>query len=97
MSTGKFTNLALEIGNLVDEKNRQYGDSFKECEQFIRLLYPNGVQPEAYGDLLCIVRMWDKLKRIGTAAGSSDPGNEEPYKDLAGYALLGLESKRNKT
>jgi len=30
----------------------------------------------------------DKLKRIATAAGKSDPGGENPWRDIAGYALL---------
>lgn len=79
--------LATEIGNLVEEKNRAYGDSFAKTGDFLRLLYPNGIPPEKYGDALCIVRIFDKLKRIAT---DKDALGESPYRDIAGYALLGL-------
>lgn len=82
-----FLDLATEIGNLVEEKNRAYGDSFAKTGDFLRLLYPNGIPPEKYNDALCIVRIFDKLKRIAT---DKDALGESPYRDIAGYALLGL-------
>jgi hypothetical protein len=82
-----FLDLATEIGKLVEEKNRAYGDSFAKTGDFLRLLYPNGIPPEKYGDALCIVRIFDKLKRIAT---DKDALGESPYRDIAGYALLGL-------
>lgn len=86
---GRYEALGQEIGALVDQKNQAYGSSFSDSEVFLRLLYPDGIAPEAYPDVLLLVRIWDKVKRIATAAGRPDPMAESPYRDLAGYALLG--------
>lgn len=86
-----FVDLAVEIATLVEEKNKQYGSSFDISGDFLKLLYPNGVKPEQYTDMLQIVRMFDKFCRIASQA----PG-EDPHADLLGYALLGLRKKRSK-
>lgn len=84
---GKYKELAEQIGNLVEEKNAAYGNSFDQAGDFLRLLYPNGIPPESYGDMLCVVRIFDKLKRIATR---KDAFSESPYGDIIGYGLLGL-------
>lgn len=82
-----YNEVAKEIGELVTEKNKAYGDSFSQAQDFLKLLYPKGIPVESYGDMLCIVRMFDKLKRIAT---KKDAFGESPYRDIAGYALLGV-------
>ncbi len=89
----KYTELANEIGNLVDEKNKAYGNSFNEVGEFLKILYPNGIPVESYTDALCIVRIFDKLKRIAT---NKDAFGESPYRDIAGYALLGAQKDLEK-
>lgn len=84
--TGKYEKLGQEIGTLVDEKNAAYGDSFGQVGKFLEILYPNGIPVHAYTDALCIVRIFDKLKRIAT---KKDAFSESPYRDIGGYALLG--------
>ena len=88
---GKYKELAEQIGNLVEEKNAAYGNSFEQAGEFLRLLYPNGIPPEAYGDMLCVVRIFDKLKRIAT---NKDAFGESPYGDIIGYGLLGLHKDK---
>lgn len=83
---GKYEKLGQEIGKLVDEKNVAYGDSFNLCGEFLKLLYPDGIQPEQYKDALALVRIFDKQKRIATKGG---PFEESPYRDIAGYGMLG--------
>ena len=84
----KFEELARKIGSLVDEKNTAYGNSFEQAGDFLRLLYPNGIPPESYSDMLCVVRIFDKLKRIATNKGAF---SESPYQDIVGYGLLGVD------
>lgn len=90
-----YVSLASEVGKLVEEKQKAYGDSFNKSELILKVLYPDGIKPENYKDLLTITRMIDKLFRIVT---NNDPFGESPYRDLVGYSLLGLandeESKR---
>ena len=84
--SNSYEKLGKEIGALVDEKQRLYGDSFNRSGGVLRVLYPDGVKPDQYGDLLTLVRILDKLFRIATSASGDE---ESPYMDIAGYGLLG--------
>ena len=83
---GDFKSKGLEIGELVERKNAVYGDSFARAGDVLRVLYPKGVKPEQYVDLLGVVRVLDKLFRLAT-----DPNalGESPWTDIAGYGVLG--------
>lgn len=83
---GKYQELGDQIGALVDDKNAAYGDAFSKCGEFLKLLFPNGIKPEQYSDALCLVRVFDKQMMIATR---KDAFGESPYKDIAGYGLLG--------
>lgn len=85
---GKYQFIGESIGKLVDEKNKAYGDSFNKAGDFLKLLYPNGVSPEQYSDMLAIVRIFDKLMRIAT---DKDALGENPFRDIGGYAILKCE------
>lgn len=84
-----YVKTATEIGKLVEDKQDAYGDSFSKSEEIIKILFPNGVTAENYRDLLTITRIIDKLFRIATRKNAF---SESPYRDIAGYALLGLVS-----
>lgn len=79
--------LAADLGRLVQDKQLAYGDSFSRSQEILKILYPNGIKPENYKDLLTITRIIDKLFRI---ANKKDAFGESPYRDIAGYGLLGL-------
>jgi hypothetical protein len=81
-----FNTTAAEIGALVTAKNEAYGDSFAKCGEFLRLLYPEGITPPQYDDALAMVRIFDKQMRIATR---KDAFGESPYRDIAGYGILG--------
>jgi hypothetical protein len=82
-----FEKIGTNIGKLVDQKNAAYGSSFKKSEQILKVLYPEGIKPEQYGDMLAITRIVDKLFRIAT---KKDALGENPFKDIAGYGILGV-------
>lgn len=82
--------IGSEIGVLVNSKQAQYGDSFGRAGAMVKVLYPNGIPLEAYDDALAIIRVVDKLFRIATSAGLPDRGGEDPWRDIAGYALLSI-------
>ncbi|ATB52715.1 hypothetical protein [Caldibacillus phage CBP1] len=88
MEPGKYEWLGTEIGRLVDEKNRAYGDAFNKAGDFLKIIYPNGVKPEQYDDMLAIVRVFDKLMRI---ANQKEAFGENPWRDICGYSLLSIE------
>ena len=85
----KFEKIATEIGKLVDKKNIAYGSSFLKSEKILKILYPNGIQPEQYKDMLAMTRIIDKLFRIATR---KEAFGESPFKDIAGYGILGVAS-----
>jgi len=96
-----YTNIGATIGHLVEEKNEAYGSSFERSQEILKILYPEGVQPSQYKDMLAITRVVDKLFRI---ANKKDAFGENPWQDIAGYGILGTanelgeeeEASRNK-
>jgi hypothetical protein len=77
------------LGELTQMKNAAYGDSFVKSGEILAILYPSGILPEQYRDALAIVRVIDKLFRIATR---KDAFGESPWKDIAGYGILGAVS-----
>lgn len=84
----KYQELGNQIGELVGAKQAAYGDAFNKAGKCLEQLFPDGVKKEQYTDLLCIVRVLDKLFRI---ANEPDAFGESPYGDIVGYGLLGLQ------
>lgn len=93
MDKKTFKQIGTEIGALVEEKNSAYGSSFAESYKILNTLYPNGIKPEQYTDALAIIRVIDKLFRI---ANKKDAFGESPWKDIAGYAILGISNDESK-
>lgn len=83
-----FAEIGQEVGKLVAEKQKAYGDSFGRSGECLRQMYPDGIKPEQYDDLLTIARILDKLFRI---ANDPDAFSENPYQDIVGYGLLGMK------
>ena len=82
-----YKNIGLNIGKLVQDKNKAYGDSFGRACEILKVLYPDGIKPEQYRDALAITRVIDKLFRL---ANKKDAFGESPWKDICGYAMLGI-------
>lgn len=75
------------LGELLIIKNEAYGDSAKKASDILRVLYPDGVTPDQYSDMLLVVRVLDKLSRV---AHRKDALGENPWQDIAGYGMLGV-------
>lgn len=82
-----YVETAQAIGELVEEKQIAYGNSFGQAGEVMRILYPDGITPENLNDALTVTRILDKLFRI---ANKKDAFGESPYRDIAGYALLAV-------
>lgn len=91
-----FETTAQEIGRLVADKQKAYGDSFGKSGAILKILYPNGIQAEQYDDALTVTRIIDKLFRIAT---DKDAMGESPWRDINGYSLLAYirDQKRGKS
>lgn len=81
------------LGELLAQKQAAYGDSVGKAHKILEVLYPDGVKPHQYQDMLLLVRVLDKLSRIANAPEDGDLGNETPWKDVAGYGTCGWAQK----
>ena len=92
--TVNYEVLGKEVGRLVAEKQAAYGDSFGKSHEILKVLFPDGVTPDQYMDLLTICRVVDKLFRLAT-----DPtyGDESPWRDICGYSLLSMGKDARET
>jgi hypothetical protein len=91
MGEKNFVDLGKEVGELLRKKNAAYGNAFEESEKVLKVLFPSGVSVEKYRDFLTITRIIDKLFRIAT---DKDAFSEDPWRDIAGYAILSLWSQQ---
>lgn len=82
----KFEKIGTDIGKLLNRKNKDYGNAFVDVQQFMLLMFPNGIPIEKYIHALAITRIFDKMKRIVNVKNEEDI--ENPYEDIAGYAIL---------
>ena len=82
---GDYVEKAREIGELVERKQKEYGDSWGKAGKILAILYPDGVRPDQYHTFLGITRVIDKLCRLA----NGNQGEENAWEDLAGYGLLG--------
>lgn len=77
--------IALEVAELVEKKNRDYGNSFDKTL-------------DEYGDTAYFLRIEDKisrLKSLSKKAAEVDESIEDTLKDIAGYTLLMINHKRS--
>lgn len=82
---GYYESIGQQIGQLVDDKHRNYGRSFEKTGDILKLLYPVSIQPDQYHSVLAVARILDKLFRQATSMRAYD---EDPWMDIAGYAIL---------
>lgn len=88
----KYEQAGQELGSLVDRKQKEYGDSWGKAAAILRTLYPDGIKPGQYHDVLGVARVIDKLSRIA----NGNQGEENAWRDIGGYGLLGSVDKDNK-
>ena len=89
---GSYASIGWKVGKLVFEKQEAYGDSFGRSGECLRQMFPEGVSPDQYTDILTIARILDKLFRI---ANDPEAFDENPYQDIVGYALLAMKRYEN--
>lgn len=95
MTARRYQELGELVGGVVADKQLQYGDAAGKAGKILAVLYPQGLAVHQYGDALLVVRILDKLSRIAQRGpDGQDRGRESPYKDIAGYGLLGLAKDR---
>lgn len=89
----QYITTAVQLAAMVSNKQSAYGDSVGKSPEILRMMYPDGIRPEQYKDLMMIVRVLDKLFRIAT---KKDAFGENPWQDVFGYALLSSVNDQTK-
>ena len=77
--------IALEVAELVEKKNRDYGNSFDKTVN-------------EYGDTAYFLRVEDKISRLKSLANRDaevEESIEDTLKDIIGYTLLMINYKRS--
>lgn len=101
---GRYEALGAEIGALVDQKQRAYGDSFGRAHHVMHELLIDYYDPDRQvyeipkplmEHMLTIVRILDKLFRVVTHPRGDRLG-ESPYRDIVGYALLAVHREETR-
>lgn len=87
-----YAEIGKEIGELVQDRNKNYGNSFQQSGDIMRILFPNGIPPEKYTVVLALVRIIDKIFRLAT---NPNYNGENCWQDMAGYCILMLGHERN--
>ena len=93
-----FKQKGQEIGELVDLKQRAYGNAITKTSKLLEVFledYKNDdgtytIPASLLKHLALQVRIIDKQNRIFSNP-DGDLMSESPYKDIAGYGLLGSE------
>jgi len=91
--SNNFVKIGQKIGQLVSDKNIAYGNSVVDAGKILAIIYPNGISIDQYDDALLVVRILDKIKRI---ANDKNAFNEDPWMDIAGYGILGVNKENEK-
>ena len=89
----KYVREAINLAELITKKQIFYGDSFGQSKRIMEVLYPEGISLEQYQDALALIRIIDKLFRVANKKFAFD---EDPWQDIAGYALLSLVNQNQK-
>ncbi len=84
--TEQIDAIGAYVTKLTAQKNAAYGDSVTVSADIMKVLYPDGVSPEQYQDMLVMVRLIDKMNRI--AGGDKTAFGENPWLDVAGYGII---------
>ena len=92
MSLKTFKDIASETAEILEIKNRAYGNSFNKTTEFLKLLFPDGVVDDQYCHLMYIIRVLDKIGRIANSSLlPPEEGVVDAYKDINGYTTLMLK------
>ena len=87
-SLGHYEQLGLAVGRLVESKQKAYGNMVATAVPIMNSLFPAGIAEHQMDDALFILRTVDKLGRI--SRGDKRAFGENPWQDIAGYALLAM-------
>ena len=83
----KIKEIAVEVAELVEKKNKDYGNSYDKTLA-------------EYEDTAYFLRIEDKLSRLKSLSKKealvADESVEDTLKDIIGYTLLMINNKRNK-
>jgi hypothetical protein len=82
----------IELAKLYEERNKEYGDSYKEAGAILQALFPNGIELETkhrFNKFCIIVHIVTKLSRY--CNNFYIEASPDHLEDIAVYATMLLE------
>ena len=86
-----YQEIASNLTSLLEKKEKAYGNAFSIAPEILKILYPDGIEPYQYDNLLTITRILDKIVRI-----TNEDTSEDPWFDIAGYCFLAMRATNAK-
>ena len=90
----QYVGVAANIGALAEGKLAAHGDTTGNTGKILRVLYPDGIAPDQYDDMLSIARI---LERICCIATDKQSLGEALFTDIAEAGILGLIKSQSAT
>ena len=86
-----FISLSLnDIEKLYIEKQSIYGHVDKKILECIKQFYPDGIPVASYEEFTTVSKLLEKISRL-TNPNITRSAKVDAYRDIAGYAILGVE------
>lgn len=85
----------LDTVELVKAKSFEYGKVDKSISLILRDIFPDGIPPEKYEEVIFSIRILEKLFRILSVSIGDDRKNDA-FQDIVGYGLLGMAKDAKK-
>jgi hypothetical protein len=84
-----FVKACFVIAEMLTEKRKAYGDNLSDTQRILQVLYPEGIPPSAYSEVLVMVRIFDKFKRRANFHRNPESwvDDENPWLDVSGYGV----------
>lgn len=79
-----FKEKALEVAEMLERKSEEYDAPYDSDNDFLKIMYPNGVAPDKYADMVLCLRLYDTLKKL------TKSGDTKYIEYIAGYGILAM-------
>jgi hypothetical protein len=80
----RFKEKALEVAEMLERKSEEYDAPYDSDNEFLKIMYPDGVPPNQYSNMVLCLRLYDTLKKL------TKTGDTKYIEYIAGYGILAM-------
>jgi hypothetical protein len=85
---GRYADYGRKLGETCDEKHAAYGEGLFKVGEVLKIMFPSGIPNKKIDDFAVAARILDKLFRKAAEPPFGDSMGEDPWADIAGYAII---------